>query len=129
MSVAADTSADTRRRYGSAMTGTPTTAEAPPTPVRRRALLSWALWDWGSSAYSTIVVSFVFAPYLANTVGGPDAALGLSGATWLGISTAAAGVLIAVLAAAVLNTVRSVDLKAFHRLARRYGWIAPLLVS
>ncbi len=56
------------------------------------------MWDWGSSAYSTIVVSFVFAPYLTNTVGGPDAALGLSGATWLGISTAAAGVLIAVLA-------------------------------
>ena len=52
----------------------------------------------GSSAYSTIVVSFVFAPYLTSTVGGPDAALGLSGATWLGISTAAAGVLIAVLA-------------------------------
>jgi UMF1 family MFS transporter len=64
----------------------------------RRAVASWALWDWGSSAYSTIVVSFVFAPYLASTVGGPDAALGLSGATWLGISTAAAGVLIAVLA-------------------------------
>ena len=64
----------------------------------RRAVASWALWDWGSSAYSTIVVSFVFAPYLTSTVGGPDAALGLSGATWLGISTAAAGVLIAVLA-------------------------------
>ncbi len=64
----------------------------------RRAVVSWAMWDWGSSAYSTIVVSFVFAPYLTNTVGGPDAALGLSGATWLGISTAAAGVLIAVLA-------------------------------
>jgi UMF1 family MFS transporter len=64
----------------------------------RRAVASWAMWDWGSSAYSTIVVSFVFAPYLTSTVGGPDAALGLSGATWLGISTAAAGVLIAVLA-------------------------------
>ncbi|HYI55600.1 MAG TPA: MFS transporter, partial [Microlunatus sp.] len=64
----------------------------------RRAVASWALWDWGSSAYSTIVVSFVFAPYLANTVGGPDAALGLSGATWLAISTAVAGVLIAGLA-------------------------------
>ena len=65
---------------------------------RRRAVVAWASWDWGSSAYSTIVVSFVFAPYLANTVGGPDAALGLSGATWLAISTAVAGVLIAGLA-------------------------------
>ncbi len=70
-----------------------------PPPVKpRRAVLSWALWDWGSSAYSTIVVTFVFAPYLADGVGGPHAAFGLSGATWLGISTAAAGVLIAVLA-------------------------------
>ena len=68
------------------------------TTHRRRAVVAWASWDWGSSAYSTIVVSFVFAPYLANTVGGPDAALGLSGATWLGISTTVAGVLIAVLA-------------------------------
>lgn len=68
------------------------------TASRRRAVLAWASWDWGSSAYSTIVVSFVFAPYLANTVGGPDAGLGLSGATWLGISTTVAGVLIAVLA-------------------------------
>ena len=52
----------------------------------RRAVAAWALWDWGSSAYTTIVISFVFAPYLTNTVGGPDAALGLSGATWLAIS-------------------------------------------
>ena len=70
----------------------------PPPAKPRRAVLSWALWDWGSSAYSTIVVTFVFAPYLADGVGGPHAAFGLSGATWLGISTAAAGVLIAVLA-------------------------------
>lgn len=66
MSVAADTSADTRRRYGSAMTGTPTTAEAPPTPVRRRALLSWALWDWGSAAFNAVVTTFVFSTYLAS---------------------------------------------------------------
>ena len=44
---------------------------------RRRGRAAWALWDCGSSAYSTIVVSFVFAPYLTDAVGGPDAALGL----------------------------------------------------
>ena len=77
---------------------TPTAMAVPPPAKPRRAVLSWALWDWGSSAYSTIVVTFVFAPYLTDAVGGPNAALGLSGVTWLGISTAVAGVLIAVLA-------------------------------
>ena len=76
----------------------PTAMATPPPSSPRRAVASWALWDWGSSAYSTIVVSFVFAPYIAESVGGPDAALGLSGTTWLGISTALSGVLIAVLA-------------------------------
>ena len=70
----------------------------PPPAKPRRAVISWALWDWGSSAYSTIVVTFVFAPYLANSVGGPEAAFGLSGATWLAIATTVAGVLIAGLA-------------------------------
>lgn len=70
-----------------------------PTPAHhKRAVASWALWDWGSSAYSTIVVTFVFAPYLTKSVAGPDRVAGVSGATWLGISTAVAGVLIAVLA-------------------------------
>ena len=36
--------------------------------ARRRAVAAWALWDWGSSAYSTIVTSFVFAPYLTGVV-------------------------------------------------------------
>jgi len=77
---------------------TPTAMAVQPPAKPKRAVFSWALWDWGSSAYSTIVVTFVFAPYLTDAVGGPDAALGLSGVTWLGISTAVAGVLIAVLA-------------------------------
>jgi UMF1 family MFS transporter len=77
---------------------TPTAIAVPPPAKPKRAVAAWAMWDWGSSAYSTIVVSFVFAPYLADVVGGPDAALGLSGATWLGISAAVSGVLIAVLA-------------------------------
>lgn len=64
----------------------------------RRAVASWALWDWGSSAYSTIVVTFVFAPYLTGTVAGPEGVAGISGATWLAIATAVSGVLIAVLA-------------------------------
>lgn len=65
---------------------------------RRRSVMAWALWDCGSSAYNTIVVSFVFAPYLTEVVARDRPAGALSGATWLGISTALAGVLVAVLA-------------------------------
>ena len=67
-------------------------------PVRRRSVLAWALWDCGSSAYSTIVVSFVFAPYLTEVVARGQPPGSLSGATWLAISTALGGVLIAGLA-------------------------------
>jgi UMF1 family MFS transporter len=80
------------------MAVTPTAMAVPPPARPKRAVLSWALWDWGSSAYSTIVVTFVFAPYLTKSVAGPDGVAGISGATWLGISTAVAGLLIAVLA-------------------------------
>jgi MFS transporter, UMF1 family len=72
-------------------------AAAAPSPQRRR-VVAWALWDWGSSAYSTIVVSFVFAPYLTASVARDRPAGSLSGATWLAISTAIAGVLIALIA-------------------------------
>jgi MFS transporter, UMF1 family len=67
-------------------------------PVRRRSVLAWALWDCGSSAYSTIVVSFVFAPYLTELVARDRPPGSLSGATWLAISTALGGVLVAALA-------------------------------
>lgn len=80
------------------MTNSPTAMAVVPPAKPRRAVLAWASWDWGSSAYSTIVVTFVFAPYLTKSVAGPDKIFGLSGAAWLGISTAVAGVLIAVLA-------------------------------
>ena len=53
---------------------------APAEPAtRRRVVAAWAAYDWGSSAYSTIVVSFVFAPYLANAVAADRPAGSLSG--------------------------------------------------
>lgn len=66
-------------------------------PVTRRMVASWALWDWGSSAYSTIVTTFVFAPYVTRVVAADRPPGSLSGATGLAIATAVAGLLIAVL--------------------------------
>jgi UMF1 family MFS transporter len=66
--------------------------------VRRRVVAAWALWDWGSAGYNTIVTTFVFAPYLTKVVAADRPAGSVSGATGLAIATAVAGLLIAALA-------------------------------
>ncbi len=37
-----------------------------PQRTDRRALVSWALWDWGSAAFNAVVTTFVFSTYLAS---------------------------------------------------------------
>ena len=54
--------------------------------IKRRMVLAWSLWDWGSSAYSAVVTSFVFGPYVVRGVVGDAQPGGLSANTWLGIS-------------------------------------------
>ncbi|MBC3192035.1 MFS transporter [Pseudonocardia sp. C8] len=58
---------------------------------------AWALWDWGSSGFQHIALTFVFSVYLTDAVGaglpGP-----VSANSWLAWSTAAAGLLIALMA-------------------------------
>jgi UMF1 family MFS transporter len=61
-------------------------------------VLAWAMWDWGSSAYSAVITSFVFGPYIVRGVVGDAQPAGLTANTWLGISTAAAGLLVAAIA-------------------------------
>jgi MFS transporter, UMF1 family len=68
------------------------------TRIKRRVVLAWGLWDWGSSAYSAVITSFVFGPYIVRGVVGDTQPGGLSANTWLGISSATAGLLIALIA-------------------------------
>jgi UMF1 family MFS transporter len=67
-------------------------------PTRRRVVAAWALWDWGSAGYNTIVTTFVFAPYLTKVVAADRPPGSLSGATGLALATAVAGLLIATMA-------------------------------
>ena len=46
------------------MTAAQTLADSSPIPRRR--VVSWALWDWGSAAFNAVVTSFVFSTYLAS---------------------------------------------------------------
>ena len=70
---------------------------APERPAPRRTVISWALWDWGGSAYSAVVVTFVFAPYLTSGVAADET----SGSAALGWTTGIAGIVVALLAPAV----------------------------
>ncbi|MGH3604553.1 MAG: hypothetical protein ACRDQI_11075 [Pseudonocardiaceae bacterium] len=58
-------------------------------------LMAWVAWDWGSAAFN-VVISFVFSPYLAGAVAVDET----TGSAALGWATAAAGVIIAVIAPA-----------------------------
>lgn len=65
----------------------------------RRRVAAWGLWDWGSSAFNAVIVTFVFSVYLTGAVG-KDLPGSISASTWLGWSLGVAGFLIAVLAPA-----------------------------
>lgn len=63
-STAASTARD-EARDGGLVTTVDGTATVTPRELRRRAT-AWALWDVGNSAFQAIVITFVFATYLAS---------------------------------------------------------------
>lgn len=65
--------------------------------IGRAQVISWGLWDWGSAAWSAVIVTFVYSVYLTDAVGA-DLPGSVSASSWLGWSLGAAGLLIAVLA-------------------------------
>ncbi len=56
-----------------------------------RARISWMLFDWAVQPFYTLILTFLFAPYFANSVVGD----GARGQTLWGYGAAAAGVLVA----------------------------------
>ncbi|MGF0227303.1 MFS transporter [Dietzia natronolimnaea] len=66
-------------------------------PATRGQVFSWAMWDWGSAAFNAVIVTFVFSVYLTDSVGA-DLDGPLTPATWLSISIALAGLVIALTA-------------------------------
>jgi MFS transporter, UMF1 family len=69
-------------------------AAGPAPSVSRGRILAWGFWDWGSAAFNTIILTFVFSVYLTDGVG--DGQPGASAA--LGYATGFAGLVIALLA-------------------------------
>src|SRR5690349_19063461 len=73
---------------------------APAAKASRVQVLAWGLWDWGSAAYNTVVVTFMFSVYLTDSVG--EYLPGSTSAnTWLAWAYGAAGLVLALVAPAL----------------------------
>ena len=114
--------------------------------IARRQVVSWGLWDWGSSGYTTIFLTFVFSVYVTDSVGA-DLPGSVGAGSWLGWAIGAAGLIIALLAPVVgqsadrgghvvrstgVWTVATVLATALGFLVRdewRYLWLGVLLLG
>ena len=78
----------------------PAQAVSPADRTDRGTVTAWAFWDFGSAAFNAVLVTFIFAVYLTDSVG--DTLTGpVSASTWYGIATAVGGIVIAVTAPVV----------------------------
>lgn len=82
------------------MTASPTPPATPDTALRaapdggRGRIVGWAMWDWGSQPFNTVITTFVFSVYLTSESFGSTNTT----STALAISTALSGLLVALLA-------------------------------
>ncbi|MER7797447.1 MFS transporter [Microbacterium sp. NPDC096154] len=67
---------------------------AAPVRTRKRAVVAWGLWDWGSAAFNAVVTTFVFTVYLTSASFGEEGTVEAQ----LGWALAGAGLVIALLA-------------------------------
>lgn len=59
----------------------------------KKSIFAWCLFDWGNSAFSTVIVTFVFSVYFSRGIVGDD----ISGSAQWGYALALSGILIALL--------------------------------
>lgn len=117
-------------RYGSPVTE-PIAAPAPGNTAldatgetSRRRVLSWAMWDWGTQPFNTVITTFVFSVYLTSSSFGSTN----STSTALSISTALSGLFVAALAP-VLGQNSDRSGRTVHNLRRQTWLVATLSAS
>jgi len=93
-------------------------------PARPKGTFSWALWDWASQAFPTVVTSFIFGRYITSEFFAPAGysieEAGQYTAFWLGISGVIAGVLIAMIAPIVGRRADTSGRKKFWLMVNTY---------
>lgn len=90
---------------------------ATPTPATPRQLLAWAFYDWASSPFSAVIITFVFATYVTTAVA-PDEIAGT--AAWSRMTVLAA--LIIAAASPVLGAVADAG-------GRRKPWLVAFTLA
>jgi len=75
-----------------------------PVTLRRGVIPAWGLWDWGSNAFNTVMLTFVFSVYITTAVADDE----LAGTQAFSSAQAWAGLAIALLAPAVGSLADSV---------------------
>ena len=80
-------------RYGGGMSNVSTRSN-------RNQITAWALWDWASAAFNAVVTTFVFSVYISNAD-----LFGDNANTNLGYTMSAAGILVAIIAPVVGQSV------------------------
>ena len=70
------------------------TRTRPTAPARKRTVLAWSLWDWGSAAFNAVVTTFVFSVYITQPAFGPEHQV----TAQLGTALLVAGIIVALLA-------------------------------
>ena len=92
--------------------------------ARPKGTFSWALWDWASQTFPTVVTSFIFGRYITSEFFAPAgyslAEAGQYTAFWLGISGVVAGVLIALIAPIVGRRADTSGRKKFWLMVNTY---------
>ncbi len=61
--------------------------------MNKKSIFAWCLFDWGNSAFATVIITFIFSVYFARGVVGDET----HGAALWGYALAASGILIALL--------------------------------
>ena len=99
-------------------------------PARPKGTFSWALWDWASQAFPTVVTSFIFGRYITSEFFAPAGysleEAGHYTAFWLGISGVFAGVLIALIAPIVGRRADTSGRKKFWLMINTYLFAATI---
>ena len=98
--------------------------------ARPKGTFSWALWDWASQAFPTVVTSFIFGRYITSEFFAPAGysieEAGQYTAFWLGISGVVAGVLIALIAPIIGRRADTSGRKKFWLMVNTYLFAATI---
>jgi len=100
---------------------TPATALSAPKQTSRKKIVSWAMWDWGTQPFNTVITTFVFAVYITGERFGSTNYT----STALSISTTIAGLLVAALAPVLGQMSDRSGRKLFH--LRWQTWLVALI--